>query len=47
MAMRWNQHNLHGTKLASSLKYRLPAIATAAISQASAIRKGLIMSRNW
>ena len=30
IAVRWNQHRRHGTKLATSEKYRLPAVAPAA-----------------
>jgi hypothetical protein len=35
MQMRWNQHKRHGTKSAISLKYRLPAVATAATIHAN------------
>src|SRR6185295_15938290 len=33
--IRWNQHSVHGTKCATSEKYRLPSIAVAATEKAS------------
>src|SRR5439155_11851402 len=35
MAMRWNQHNRHGVKWATSEKYRLPRVQTRATAKAS------------
>src|SRR4029453_13301822 len=35
IATRWNQHSVHGTKFATSEKYRLPSIAVPATAKTS------------
>ena len=37
IAMRWYQHSVHGSKPATSEKYRLPAVASSATIQAAAV----------
>jgi hypothetical protein len=42
--MRWYQHSRHGSKWATSEKYRLPAVASSATIQATGIAVGAIAS---
>src|SRR3954469_23239395 len=40
MAIRWYQHSLHGTKWATSDRYRLPRVQTKATAKASSRAEG-------